>query len=221
MAFVKSPPLLALRHAAVQYGGTGKLVLHDIDFTVCPEDRVGLVGPNGSGKTTLLLSLVGLVPLQQGELFFKGGPVRTRTDLTTLRRATGFVFQNPDDQLFSPTVLEDVAFGLLNIGYSQTEALQRSETILNQMHLSQLANRQPHTLSGGQKRLVSLATVLVMEPEILLLDEPTNDLDTATRQRVIDMLQGNAFLPHPPALVIASHDQGLLEALVNRRFELG
>jgi len=208
-------PFLGLRKARVRYPGADGPVLDDLDFTLHSGERVGLVGPIGSGKTTLLLSLVGLVPLNQGELVFQERVVRAKTDVAALRRAVGFVFQDPDDQLFSPTVLEDVAFGLLNLGCSQAEALDKSLAMLEDMHLAHLAQRQPNTLSGGQKRLVSLATVLVMRPKTLLLDEPTNDLDDRSRELVMGILQQSGC-----ALVVASHDQALLDDLTDRRFSL-
>jgi len=212
---VTSRSLLALRQARVRYPNTDAYVLHDLDFAVHPGERVGLIGPNGSGKTTLLLCLVGLAPLEQGALLFEDEMVRTKKELSALRRSVGFVFQNPDDQLFSPTVLEDVAFGLLNLGYSQDQALRSSLEMLASMNLAHLAQRQPHTLSGGQKRLVSLATVLVMQPRVLLLDEPTNDLDAGSRELVLDIL-----LHSPCTMIVATHDQGLLEELTTSRFHL-
>ncbi|SDB40449.1 cobalt/nickel transport system ATP-binding protein [Desulfonatronum thiosulfatophilum] len=213
---MSATPLLALQGASVQYPQGSQPVLKDIDFALLPGERVGLMGPNGSGKTTLLLSLVGLVPLRKGALLLQGQPVRTSSDLARLRRLAGFVFQNPDDQLFSPTVLEDVAFGPLNQGLSQTEARNAALAMLDSLNLSHLAHRQPHTLSGGQKRLVCLATVLVMQPQALLLDEPTNDLDTISRELFLQALQTT-----PCAMIIASHDQQLLGALTSRRFALG
>ncbi len=218
---MNTEPLLALSNATVHYRHSEEPVLHQVNFALHDGECVGLVGPNGCGKTTLLLTLVGLIPLHRGELRFQGRVVRGKADFVNLRRAVGFVFQNPDDQLFSPTVLEDVAFGPLNLGLSQDEALTRSQAILHHMELEHLIHRQPHTLSGGQKRLVGLATVLVMQPRILLLDEPTNDLDMGTRERVITILKNGALLPEKPALVIAGHDQGLLDALVDRRFAMG
>ncbi len=208
-------PFLALRRATIQYPGVEHPVLQDLDFELDSGERVGLVGPIGSGKTTLLMSLVGLVGLRRGELEFQGRVVRTKSDLAVLRRSVGFVFQNPDDQLFSPTVLEDVAFGLLNLGCSRTEAVERSMHMLTSMHLDLLARREPHTLSGGQKRLVSLATVLVMQPMALLLDEPTNDLDGKSRELVQNALDQSGC-----TLVVASHDQSLLAGLTSRSFVL-
>ncbi|SMP78125.1 cobalt/nickel transport system ATP-binding protein [Desulfonatronum zhilinae] len=211
-----TPPLLALREAFVAHGPSAPPVLEDFHLSLDPAERVGLVGPVGSGKTTLLLTLVGLIPLRQGSLLFQGRPVRTKTDLAALRRGLGLVFQNPDDQLFSPTVLEDVAFGPLNLGRSSAEARAESLAILDQLNLSHLAHRQPHTLSGGQKRLVSLATVLVMQPQILLLDEPTNDLDARSRDMVL-----HALTSSPRTMLIASHDMELLNILTTRRITLG
>lgn len=212
---MKAEPFLALRKARIRHPGASEPVLDDLDFSLHAGERVGLIGPNGSGKTTLLLSLVGLVPLDRGELLFQGRVVRTRDDLAALRRATGFVFQDPDDQLFSPTVLEDVAFGLLNLGHSQAEAWQRSVGMLEEINLARLAHCQPHTLSGGQKRLVSLAAVLVMRPQALLLDEPTNDLDDRSLEMVMGILQESRC-----AMVLASHDQTLVQGLVHRTFAL-
>lgn len=212
----KTPPLLALEGASVAHGSSAPPVLKNFNLALRPEERVGLVGPVGSGKTTLLLTLVGLIPLRHGSLLFQGSPVRTKTDLAALRRNIGLVFQNPDDQLFSPTVLDDVAFGPLNLGRSSPEARTESLAVLDQLNLSHLAHRQPHTLSGGQKRLVSLATVLVMKPQALLLDEPTNDLDARSRDMVLQILAAT-----PQAMLIASHDLELLDILTTRRIFLG
>lgn len=208
-------PFLALRKAKVHFPGADRPLFDGLDFELHSGERVGLVGPVGSGKSTLLMSLVGLVGLARGELEFQGQSVRSKADLAVLRRGVGFVFQNPDDQLFSPTVLEDVAFGLLNLGCSQAEAVERSMHMLKSMHLDRLARREPHTLSGGQKRLVSLATVLVMQPQALLLDEPTNDLDGKSRELVMDVLEQSGS-----TLVVASHDQSLLAGFANRSFVL-
>ena len=210
------PPLLALEGASVAHGSSTPPMLEDFNLALRPEERVGLVGPVGSGKTTLLLTLVGLIPLRQGSLLLHGRPVRTKADLTALRRSIGLVFQNPDDQLFSPTVLEDVAFGPLNLGRSPSQARAESLAVLDQLNLSHLAHRQPHTLSGGQKRLVSLATVLVMKPQALLLDEPTNDLDARSRDMVLQVLAAT-----PQAMLIAGHDLELLDILTTRRILLG
>ncbi|HDQ40374.1 MAG TPA: ABC transporter ATP-binding protein [Desulfonatronum sp.] len=215
MAAVNNEPLLALRNARVRYPGAFEPVLENLDFELCTGQRVGLVGPNGSGKTSLLLTLVGLVSLDQGELLFQGRAVRTKADIAALRRTVGLVFQNPDDQLFSPTVLEDVAFGPLNLGCSQAEALERSLVLLHELNLAHLAHRQPHTLSGGQKRLISLAVVLVMQPSVLLLDEPTNDLDTRSRELVGRILANSSC-----TMVVASHDQALLASLTLRQFAM-
>ncbi|TVQ95896.1 MAG: ABC transporter ATP-binding protein [Desulfovibrionales bacterium] len=210
------PPLLALREALVTLDPSAPPILEDFHLSLHSEERVGLVGPVGSGKTTLLLTLIGLLPLRHGSLFHQGCPVRTKADLAALRRGVGLVFQNPDDQLFSPTVLDDVAFGPLNLGRSSAEARAESLATLAQLNLSHLAQRQPHSLSGGQKRLVSLATVLVMRPQVLLLDEPTNDLDVRSRDMVL-----HALTASPRTMLIASHDMDLLHALTTRRITLG
>lgn len=188
------PPLLAGIHLALHTG-----------------DRIGLVGANGSGKTTLLRLLTGLLRPTDGAILFRGQPVTGEAQFRRLRQAVGYCLQNAEDQLFSPVVLDDVAFGPLNLGLSPEAARARAEETLTLLGIQDLASRLTHRLSGGEMRLVALAGVLAMEPELLLLDEPTTGLDPATRQRLITILQ-----ELPTARLIVSHDWDFLEATCQR-----
>jgi cobalt/nickel transport system ATP-binding protein len=161
-----------------------------VDFSLARGEKAGLIGHNGSGKSTLLHILMGLARPMSGEIRFFGQPVACEADFRKVRRKVGLVFQNADDQLFSPTVLEDVAFGPLNQGVDQNEARILSLNMLKSLNLEGFEERVTHRLSGGEKKLVSLATVLVMSPEVLLLDEPTTGLDAETRERIIEILNG-------------------------------
>lgn len=197
-------PLFALDHVSFTYP-PDHAVLADASFTLEPGHKVGLYGPNGSGKTTFFRLVVGLAAPDRGRVLFHGQAVTTEKDFRVLRRKVGLVLQNADDQLFCPTVLEDVAFGPLNLGLTPAEARRRAEETLSELGLNGFGPRLTHRLSGGEKKLVSLATVLSMRPEALLLDEPTNGLDPAARERIIDILARQ-----DTARVIISHDWDFL-----------
>ena len=209
------PPILALKSATLVYAGNKDAVFTGLDFELRAGDRLGIVGENGSGKTSLLMALTGLHTLSSGTLLHNGELVRTKKDLLALRRDVGLVFQNADDQLFSPTVLEDVAFGLLNLGLSRKDARARAEAILSRFGMESLAECAPHQLSGGQKRMVALATTIVMEPKVLLLDEPNNDLDAAGRLMLAEILNNGHF-----TLAVVSHDLAFLEKVVSQYFKM-
>ncbi|MCA1945096.1 MAG: energy-coupling factor ABC transporter ATP-binding protein [Desulfovibrio sp.] len=201
-------PLLALDHASYHYAGRDLTVLDDCSIAL-GSGKVGLIGPNGSGKTTLLQCLMGILRPHKGVLRFKGEVVASKESLRIMRRHVGFVFQQADDQLFSPTVLEDVAFGPLNLGLTPQEAQAAARNTLASLGLDGYEDRVCHRLSGGEKRLVALATVLAMTPELLLLDEPTNDLDPAMRKRIIHIVN-----ELPLAMLIVSHDWDFLSRTV-------
>lgn len=201
--------LLALDGVTVRRGE--RTVLAEVTLALEPGERLALVGPNGAGKTTLLRTLVGLERPEAGRVLAFGS-VRTRErDFHEVRRRTGFLFQDPDDQLFCPTVLEDVTFGPLNLGLGHGEAMARAKAALDRLGLAALCGRITHRLSGGEKRLVALAGVLAMEPDALLLDEPTNALDAAHRAQMVERLQGV-----DAAMILVSHDRPLLAALATR-----
>ena len=180
--------LINLKDVSYTYPGRKK-VLNRIDFTLNKGDRIGLVAPNGSGKTTLFHVIMGLLKPSSGTIEIFGKERQNEKDFANIRQRIGLLFQDADDQLFSPTVIEDVAFGPLNQGKSKQEALDISRQTLDYLGLKDFENRITFKLSGGEKRLVSLATILAMQPEMLLLDEPTNALDTSMKSRLISILQ--------------------------------
>jgi cobalt/nickel transport system ATP-binding protein len=179
--------LIDLENVSFSYPGQGP-VLDRLNFQLRKGERLGLIGPNGSGKSTFMHLLMGLIKPDSGSVRLFGKPMAGEKDFKQARKRLGFVFQNADDQLFSPTVIEDVAFGLLNNGKTPKEAVTLSKKILRALDLDGFEDRITYKLSGGEKKLVSLATVLVMEPEVLLLDEPTTGLDEQTVKRIADLL---------------------------------
>lgn len=182
-----SPVILNLSKIRYGYAG-GPLVLEDLDFHLHTGDRIGLVAPNGSGKTTLFHIIMGLLKPLSGSVEVFGKTREAEADFIEVRRRMGLLFQDADDQLFSPTVLEDVAFGPLNLGQSRDEALAVARKTLDFLGLNDFEDRVTYKLSGGEKRLVSLATVLAMEPEVLLLDEPSTGLDSTTKDKLVKIL---------------------------------
>lgn len=174
----------------ISFGYPGRVpVLDRLNLALYQGDRMGLMGPNGSGKTTLFQIMMGLLSPSSGRMEIFSRPVREEKDFGDVRQRIGLLFQDSDDQLFSPTVLEDVAFGPLNMGKSQGEAKTIARRTLESLGLAGFEDRITYKLSGGEKRLVSLATVLAMEPEVLLLDEPTTGLDEKTEKRLVDILK--------------------------------
>ena len=204
-----SVPLIELRDVAFSY--PGQPVFSEVNLRLATGERLALVGDNGSGKSTLLQLLLGLQQPSQGELLLFGEGCSSEIDFQPVRHRVGLLFQDSDDQLFCPSVLEDVAFGPLNLGKTAAEARAIAESTLERLGLLELSGRITHKLSGGQKRLVALATVLAMEPEVLLLDEPTNGLDQQAETRLIELLQGL-----PQAMILVTHDRRLIERLANR-----
>ncbi|BBD08028.1 ATP-binding cassette domain-containing protein [Desulfovibrio ferrophilus] len=197
-------PLFELQKITYAYP-CRKPVLDELDFCFEQGANIGLIGPNGSGKTTLAHIVMGLINPNSGTILHRGHPISDEKGFATLRKEVGLLFQNADDQLFYPTVLEDVAFGPLNLGKSPAEAAEIAHTTLRHLGLEGFEERITYKLSGGEKKLVSLATVLAMEPKAVFLDEPTNALDVDTRHRLIHILNELA-LPR----IIISHDYDFL-----------
>ena len=186
-------------------------IFHSVRLTLKKGDRLALLGSNGTGKTSLLKLIVGLNKPSQGNIIAFGKERNSESDFLEVRQRVGLLFQDSDDQLFCPTVLEDVAFGPLNLGNTEEQARNIALSVLKDLGLSDLADRVTYRLSGGQKRLVALATVLAMSPEILLLDEPTNGLDDCSKERLLNLL---ASLDQ--TMILVSHDQAVIERLANR-----
>ncbi len=194
---------LCLRDVSFAYPD-GRKALRNISLAVAPGEKVALVGPNGAGKSTLLLHLNGVLGALDGSISIGGRPV-TRAALPDIRALVGLVFQDPDDQLFSPTVFDDVAFGPLHMGLPEAEVRQRVARALAQVDMSGFADRMPHHMSLGQRKRVAVATVLSMEPTVLALDEPSAGLDPRARRGLIELLQS---LHH--TLVVSTHDLPLV-----------
>jgi cobalt/nickel transport system ATP-binding protein len=174
-----STPVIEIKGLGFHYpDGTAALV--DVDLHIHQGERVALLGPNGAGKTTLILHMNGIHLPQTGSVAVSGYPV-TDGNLLDIRRRVGIVFQDPDDQLFMPTVREDVGFGPANLGLAGRDLEERVNQALAAVEVTDLADRPPSHLSFGQKRRVSIAGVMAMQPEILVLDEPTSNLDPASR----------------------------------------
>ena len=206
-------PLIELRR--IRFAYPDRTVFQDLSLSLNRGDRVALVGPNGAGKTTLLHLIVGLKPLTGGQLLAFGEERRVERDFHGVRARVGLLFQDSDDQLFCPTVLEDVVFGPLNLGRSPTEARDDALQTLDRLGLAGFAGRVTHRLSAGEKRLVALATVMAMRPDVLLLDEPTNGLDEATDARLTDLLAGM-----DQAMIVVSHDRRFLQRIATRTLRL-
>ncbi|MBQ7608099.1 MAG: ABC transporter ATP-binding protein [Desulfovibrionaceae bacterium] len=182
-----------------------RTVIKDIDFSIHEGEKIALYAPNGSGKTSLLRAMTGLNPLTCGRVLFHETAVCSEKDFARLRRSVGYVIQEAADQIFFPRVLEDTVFGPLNLGLSPEDAEKRALQALATLGIDSLANRETHHLSGGELRLVALAGILAMEPEVLLLDEPTNALDAASTKRLTDILR-----KLPTAQLTVSHDSAFL-----------
>ena len=182
----------------------GTEALKGVNFRVMEGERVAVIGSNGSGKSTLFYHLNGLLSPTKGTVLINEEEI-TKTNLDKIRMTVGLVFQDPDDQLFAPTVWEDVAFGPRNMGLSKREVAERVNSALNMLHIADLKDKRPDNLSGGQKRLVSIAGVLAMNPEIIVLDEPTSNLDPCTSSAVMHLLVDLSRRMNI-ALIIATHD---------------
>ncbi len=204
-----SEPLIEMVNLNFTYPGAASPVFQDLNFQLLPGKHVGLVGPNGCGKTTMLHLIMGLLHPQAGRIVIFGEEVRKEKDFIQVRQKVGLLFQNADDQLFCPTVIEDVAFGPLNQGKTTAEALEIARATMARLGLNGFEERVTYKLSGGEKKLVSLATVLAMQPQLLLLDEPTTGLDEATRHRIIHILQDLTI-----AYMIVSHERDFLNHTV-------
>lgn len=205
--------MIRLRNIRFRYNS--RYVLNGANLNVCPGDRIGLLGANGCGKTTLCHIVMGLIAPESGEVEIFGKVRRTQSDFSEIRGRVGFLFQDSDDQLFCPTVLEDVAFGPLNMGKTPEQARRIVTSTLASLQLQGFEHRVTYRLSGGEKRLVSLATVLAMEPEVLILDEPTSGLDEATTDRLAEILLDSNL-----TYVIISHDHEFVQRTTDKRFRI-
>jgi cobalt/nickel transport system ATP-binding protein len=209
-------PLFDLRDVAFKYAGR-QVALDGVDLTIWPGERVALLGANGSGKSTLLKILDGVLGPTGGTVRALGrdvAAVAAGEDGFSFHREVGLVFQDPDIQLFSATVLDDVAFGPLQLGLSQEEVRERSEEALAEMGIAHLADRAPFELSGGEKKRAAIASVLSLRPEVVLLDEPTASLDPRTKWVLVDLIQRLAAAGR--TLIVATHDLDIVPLIADR-----
>jgi len=214
---VESAVIIQLKGLTFTYSANSAKprVLNGLDLQISRGERVGLIGANGSGKTTLFHLIMGLLPPTDGEIVLFGRKRQQEKDFREVREKIGLLFQDADDQLFCPTVAEDVAFGPLNLGKTEEEALAITQNVLSRLGLEGFEDRLTYKLSGGEKRLVSLATVLAMQPEVLILDEPTTGLDEDTVESLIRLLRDSTL-----TYLIASHNRDFLSRTTDTVYRL-
>lgn len=205
--------MIRLRNICFSYAG--REILDNLDMDIEASDRIGLLGANGCGKTTLCHIIMGLLTPTSGIVEILGKPMVSESDFAQIRGKIGFMFQDSDDQLFCPTVIEDVAFGPLNLGQPPEEARKTVRRTLKTLRLDGFEDRITYKLSGGEKRLVSMATVLAMEPEFLILDEPTTGLDEKTTETLIDILKESAL-----GYMIISHDRQFVKKTADKLLQM-
>lgn len=189
--------MIEFRNVSFSYGETA--VVENLSFSIKKGENVGLIGANGAGKSTIMKLMLGLIS-GSGEINVDGLPMN-KENLAEIRRKIGFVLQDSDNQMFMPTVYEDMIFGPRNYGLSKEETEKRVDDILSQLGLQDLKHRHNHKISGGEKRMAAIATILAMEPEMILMDEPSTALDPVNRRTVI-----NTINRLPQTKLIASHD---------------
>ena len=194
--------MLEFRNVSFSYE-PGTPVLDNLSFHIRKGETVGLIGANGAGKSTIMKLMLGLLPAQ-GEILVEGMPV-TKQNLSVIRQKIGFVLQDSDNQMFMPTVYEDMIFGPRNYGLSREEADARVDRVLKELGLESLKYRHNHKISGGEKRMAAIATILAMEPEMIVMDEPSTALDPVNRRRVISTINSRK-----ETKLIASHDLDMI-----------
>ena len=193
--------MLVFDHVSVFYGGTQ--VLRGLSFSIRDGEQVGLLGANGAGKSTLMKAALGLVPYM-GSITVDNLPV-TQENLPAVRRKLGYVLQDADNQMFMPTVLDDMLFGPMNYGLSRAEAERQADETLASLHMEHLKLHHNHKMSGGEKRMAAIAAILAMMPDMLFMDEPSTALDPRNRRTLINVLRAR-----PETKLIASHDLDLV-----------
>jgi cobalt/nickel transport system ATP-binding protein len=201
--------LLKVSDLTVEYPD-GTCAVDAVSFSVKSGESVALIGANGAGKTSLLLALVGILPIKNGEINISERTLNKK-NLRDIRAKIGYVFQNPDDQLFMPEIFEDVSFGPRSFGCDEDEAARRANVALSRLSIDHLAKRSPLKLSGGEKRLAAIATVLAMEPDLLLFDEPAAFLDPRARRNLTAILT-----ELPQGKLIATHDLTFAQEICSR-----
>ncbi len=205
--------ILELKNVSFAYSKTTGALLKNLSLGLGQKDRLGIIGDNGSGKSTLFNLCTGLLPLQTGEIFLDGKPLHTEKDFQWARPRMGYLLQRTEDQLFCPSVLEDVAFGPLNLGAGPAQAKEIALQTLQSLKLEHLADKAGCNLSGGEQKMAALATILSMKPKLLLLDEPSNDLDKNNIAKMKEIL-----LEQNIPYIIVSHDFEFLQSTTTQCF---
>lgn len=216
-------------HTVIELGNVsyvypnGVNALVDVSLKVFKGESIAVIGPNGGGKTTLLMIMSGLLPPKSGvikvfEKLIDEKMINKTEKMYDLRRRIGIIFQNPDTQLFSSTVFDEIAFGPLHFGLSEEEVKKKVEEILESFSLKHLADKHPYELSEGEKRKVSIATVMVMNPELLMLDEPTADLDPKSREELLEII--NKLRRDGKTIIVATHDMEIVPKTADKIFVL-
>jgi cobalt/nickel transport system ATP-binding protein len=201
--------VLKINQLCVRYPD-GNQVLNQLSFHIETGETVGIIGANGAGKSTLFKSIVGIMLPSEGSIVIDNIEV-TKKNLNAIREKVGVVFQNPEDQLFMSNVYDDIAFGLRNYGMEEEKIKERIETMMKSLGIERLLHHNSNKLSGGEKRLVAIATILVMEPSLVLFDEPSSFLDPRTRRKLMELLQS-----FPMTKLIATHDLDMALELCDR-----
>lgn len=207
--------IIKLEDISFLYPGSETKVLDHLNLEIKRGDRTGMMAPNGSGKTTLLHTIMGLCKPDSGTIRVFGKVLTQERDFLPVRSKIGLLFQDSDDQLFCPTVLDDVAFGPLNLGFSRDQAIDMARKTLERLGILVFEKSVTHRLSGGQKRLVALASVLAMAPEVLLLDEPTAGLDNRVKAKLIDILNSLDI-----SYFVISHEFDFVSAVTDRIYSM-
>ena len=207
--------IIKLKDIIFSYPGSDIKIIDHLDLDIKNGERLGMMAPNGSGKTTLLHTIMGLCKPDSGVIEIFGNQIKHEKDFIPIRSKIGLLFQDSDDQLFCPTVLEDVAFGPLNLGFSQSDAIDIAKNTLKGLGIQDFEQEVTHRMSGGQKRMVALAAVLAMKPEVLLLDEPTAGLDNKVKNRLIDILN-NLDITY----LVISHEFDFIKAVTDKIYSM-
>lgn len=207
--------IIRLEDISYAYPGTGAKVLDHLNLEIFQGDRIGMMAPNGTGKTTLLHTIMGLCRPDGGTITIFGNALKQEKDFLPVRSRIGLLFQDSDDQLFCPTVMEDVAFGPLNLGFSRNDAVDMARKTLEGLGMGAFEQSITHRLSGGQKRLVALAAVLAMNPKVLLLDEPTAGLDNTVKERLIHILNHLDI-----SYLVISHEFDFVSAVTDKIYSM-
>lgn len=220
---MQAPSDVAFELRDVSYSYNNIAALQGLTLTVKKGERIALLGANGSGKSTLLRLLAALAFPKCGNIFFFGqmlteAQLRQESFFFHFRRSVGVVFQNPDVQLFNASVFDELAFGPLQMRWPKNQIRQRVEETLSTMGISQLSDRSPHRLSGGEKKRVALASVLVLDPEVLILDEPTSALDPNSQNQIVELL--SSWKGGSKTIITATHDLDTLEDIADRCYVL-